>query len=59
MPKKILLVEDEPSLRKILAAGLRRKGFEVIEASDGDDAVDLIDYGSSYDVVVTDSKILG
>jgi len=57
MSDKILLVEDEPLLRKVLAGGLRRKGFDVIEAFDGDDAVEIIDSGERYDVLVTDAQI--
>lgn len=37
----ILVVEDEPELRFILAAHLRAAGFEVIDAREGKQAVDL------------------
>lgn len=33
--KKVLLIEDEPSLRDIYATKLRLDGFDVIEAGDG------------------------
>jgi len=33
--KKILIVEDEAVLIKVLADNLRREGFEVLEESDG------------------------
>jgi DNA-binding response OmpR family regulator len=39
---KILVVEDEESIRTILAMGLRKSGFDVVEASDAMRAVDLI-----------------
>jgi DNA-binding response OmpR family regulator len=38
----ILLVEDEPLIRLILADELQREGFHVVEARDGDAAVEVI-----------------
>ncbi|MCE9579748.1 MAG: PAS domain S-box protein [Deltaproteobacteria bacterium] len=35
----ILLVEDEPALRTIMGTALRRHGYAVLEASDGEDAL--------------------
>lgn len=37
---KILLADDEFKLRKLIAAQLRKKGFDVYEASNGKDAID-------------------
>ena len=37
----ILLVEDEESLRRMLSAALRRAGYDVIEASGGNEALEL------------------
>ena len=39
MAKKILVVEDDPSLRKIYLAILTKAGFEVKGAFDGEDAL--------------------
>ena len=36
---KILLVEDEENLRHIIASYLRKEGFVVVEAGDGEDAL--------------------
>jgi CheY-like chemotaxis protein len=33
--KKILVVDDEPAQRKVIAAALRQKGYTTIEAEDG------------------------
>src|SRR3989344_6440742 len=33
--KRILIIEDEPDFRKILASEFRKAGFEIILASDG------------------------
>ena len=42
-PTRILLVEDEENVRAPLAFGLRRDGFEVVEAEDGQRAVDIFE----------------
>lgn len=39
--KRILAVDDEPHILKLVSFSLRAKGFEVIEASDGLSAVDI------------------
>ncbi len=39
---RVLLVEDEPSLRLGLTDGLQSEGFEVLEASDGESALDML-----------------
>ena len=42
-PMRILLVEDEENFRDPLAFGLRRDGFEVVEAEDGQRAVEIFE----------------
>jgi len=39
----VLVVDDEPMVREVLAQYLTRDGFEVIEASNGDEAVASLD----------------
>jgi two-component system, OmpR family, KDP operon response regulator KdpE len=39
---KILVVDDEPPIRKLLRMGLASQGYEVLEASDGRTALDLL-----------------
>jgi len=41
MGKKILIIEDDPSVRKMLEDKLKSSNFEVIIASDGDMAIQL------------------
>jgi len=41
----ILLVEDDEDMREMLAAVLRRDGYRVVEAADGDSAVDWLGIG--------------
>jgi DNA-binding response OmpR family regulator len=39
----IVLADDEPDLRSIYAASLRNDGYDVREASDGREALDLVE----------------
>jgi CheY-like chemotaxis protein len=51
----ILLAEDEPLVRVLAARALRERGYEVLEALDGDDALQLAaDYADRIDLLVTD-----
>jgi DNA-binding response OmpR family regulator len=38
--KKILVAEDEPDIRGLVAFSLRYAGYEVVEATDGQEALD-------------------
>lgn len=40
---RVLLVEDEPSVRRITRYILEHGGYEVLEATDGADAIELLD----------------
>jgi DNA-binding response OmpR family regulator len=42
MPKKILIVDDEPSILMSLDFLFRKKGYEVFIARDGREAIDLL-----------------
>ena len=41
MAKRVLLVEDHPELRKMVANALRRLGYELLEAADGQTGISL------------------
>ena len=41
-PKRILLAEDDPSMRRACDIALRRRGFEMIVAEDGEAALRLM-----------------
>jgi two-component system, OmpR family, KDP operon response regulator KdpE len=41
-PIKILIIDDEPPIRKLLRMGLSTQGYEVIEASNGKLALELL-----------------
>lgn len=40
MPKKILIVEDNEDSRELVVKVLRNKGYEMVEAADGEEAVE-------------------
>ena len=54
--KKVLLVEDEDSLRRVVKDLLEREGFTVFEAADGVKALDEIDR-QAPDIVVLDLNL--
>lgn len=49
----ILLVEDEDGLRSLIARGLRSRGYDVIEASNGIEAMEALEK-NAVDLVVSD-----
>lgn len=54
MPYKLLIVEDEESLRKVYADYLMSNDFEVIEAADGEQATQLLAENPDVDLVLLD-----
>ncbi|WP_240540038.1 response regulator [Salinarimonas soli] len=55
---RILLVEDDFLVRDTIAYDLRERGYVVIEAESGDEAL-LICRGAEFDVLVTDIRMPG
>jgi CheY-like chemotaxis protein len=53
---RALVVDDEPGVRALTAAALRREGIECEQAADGDMALRLCQ-SADYDVVVTDLRM--
>lgn len=56
--RTILVADDEANLRKVLAAMLRREGYEVLTAADGWEAVTLMAH-RRVDALLTDLKMPG
>jgi two-component system NtrC family response regulator len=56
--KRILLVEDDPNLRRVLVYHLEKEGFTVEEAGDGLLALDAL-ATSPFDLVITDVRMPG
>lgn len=51
----VLLVDDDPAVRRMMARALREEGYTVIEASDGEDAMAAVEeYGAPIHVIVAD-----
>ena len=54
----ILLVEDEPAVRRLFVRALAREGYRIHEARDGQEAVELFRrHGPSIDLLVTDLRM--
>ena len=51
-PLKILVVDDEPPIRKLLRMGLSTQGYEVLDAPNGETALELL--AQSPDLIVLD-----
>lgn len=56
--KTILLVEDEPAIRQLMARVLVSEGFRVLEARHGLEAADVFrDHGDAIDLLITDVRM--
>lgn len=53
MPKHILLVEDDESIREMVEKYLRMEGFTITSASNGEEAVQKY-LGTSFDLIILD-----
>lgn len=57
MKNKILVVDDNPDLREVISIFLGGEGYEVVTASDGEEALALMD--STIDLVILDVMMPG
>ena len=55
MPR-VLVADDDPQMRRLIRSVLQREGFEIVEASDGLDALDAIERGG-VDLVILDLEM--
>ena len=55
-PPRILVVDDERSMRELLAIVLRREGYEVLLADNGRSAVDLLER-EPVDILISDIRM--
>lgn len=53
---KVLVVDDEPGMRRILELNLRRDAHVILEAAGAAEAIDLLER-EDFDVVLTDQKM--
>jgi CheY-like chemotaxis protein len=56
---RILLAEDDDSVRSFVARALQHRGHSVEEAEDGLEALELLDVGAHYDLLITDIVMPG
>lgn len=55
MPKlKVMIVDDEPRMRKLVVDFLRRSGYDTVEAGDGEEALDLFFQDKSISLIILD-----
>jgi len=54
MAKCVLVVDDSETVRQVLQLTLSNAGFDVIEAEDGDDALEKLASAPAVDMLITD-----
>ncbi len=59
MPLTVLIVEDEFFVRFTTAEFLREEGFEVLEAENADEALDILKSKAAIDLMFTDVRMPG
>lgn len=57
--KKVLVLEDESSIRSFIVINLRRAGYEVIEAGTGEEALEMLQQHSDIRVALLDVMLPG
>jgi two-component system KDP operon response regulator KdpE len=57
-PERILVVDDEPRVLRMLHAGLTARGYEVTTAATGEEGLDLLATGH-FDLLVLDLRLPG
>jgi two-component system chemotaxis response regulator CheY len=57
---RVLVVDDEPDIRKVVKMTLQKSGYEVLEAEDGEKAIQTINMGENrllLDVIICDIRM--
>ena len=57
--KKVLVLEDESSIRSFIVINLRRAGYQVVEAESGEQALELLSQHSDVRVALLDIMLPG
>ncbi len=58
-PRRILIADDEPHIRRILQTLLEMAGFEVDLRHDGTDAIEAVQGDDHYDLILLDIMMPG
>jgi putative two-component system response regulator len=56
---RLLVVDDDPTVRKVIAEFLRLKGYEVREAASGDEALKVFKDSGGFDLLLSDIYMPG
>ena len=56
---RILIIDDDSSVREMLTRALEEEGFEILVASDGEQGIDIFRDDGDIDLVLTDLKMPG
>ncbi len=57
MSRRVLIVDDEENIRRMIRMTLETAGYEAAEAMDGKQAMEMIELDSKWDVVLLDQKM--
>jgi len=55
--KRLLIIDDEENMRKVLSILFRREGYDVTTASNGNDAVGKLKSTRPFDLIISDLKM--
>jgi CheY-like chemotaxis protein len=58
-PATVLVVDDDLMVREPIADYLREVGYQVLEAGDAQEAIDLVDHADHVDLVFSDVRMPG
>lgn len=56
MTRRVLIVDDEPDIRLLIRINLLAAGYEVLEAGNGREAIDILE-GEEPDLVLLDLRL--
>jgi len=56
---RVLFVEDEDAVRIVGTRGLKQKGFEVVDCVSAENALEHVENGEKFDIMVTDMMMPG
>jgi len=59
MSRRVLVIDDEPNIRRMMRLTLEADGYDVEDAGDGKTGLDLFGDGTRFDAVVLDQKMPG
>lgn len=57
---RVMIVDDEPDIRKVVRMALQKAGYDVVEAEDGQKAIEIINTGENrlmLDVIICDIRM--